>query len=295
MSILMKKYKFSELLKYEDKIKKIYSYYGINFHELCRIKKYFSYLNEIELSRNISQDEMNKIINKDKTKYYYSQFYVLEVCNIIEALEKSNQDKNIVRAKLIDLIKGTYLLSEENIDNTKARNTTFELSLFSFFSLKGLKVDLKEPNPDLITYTHNFTYYIECKRPASYETLEKNIRKAIKQLKKIDNNNFIPTIALSLDKIIFKKELILNTFDEKSALQSLNSLLLKFSQQNKNMLDKICGNESYLVLYYLSCLTGFKNGLSPMANSTYVLGNIYNFKSELSSRIFEDLKILISQ
>lgn len=291
----MNRYKFSDLLSYEEKIKQIYSYFKINYHDLNRIKQYFAYLNEIEVTRNISQVKLNEVIQRDKAKYYYSQFYVLEICNIFEALDKSKQDQNIIKIKLIDLIKGTYLLSEENIENTKARNTTFELSLFSFFHFKGLRVALGNPNPDVIISTGNLTYDIECKRPASFETLEKNIKKAMKQLRKAENKNNVPTIALSLEKIIFNKEYILNSFDEKSALQSIDSLLLKFSKQNKNMLDKICGTESYLVLYYLSCLTGFKNGILPMANATYIVGNIYNFKPELSHRIVEDLKKLTSQ
>ena len=128
----MNRYKFSDLLKYEEKIKRIYSDFKINYHNLNRIKQYFAYLNEIEVSRNISQDKLNEVIQRDKAKNYYSQFYVLEMCNIFEALDKSKQDKNIIKIKLKDLIKGTYLLSEENFENTKARNTTFELSLFSF-------------------------------------------------------------------------------------------------------------------------------------------------------------------
>lgn len=290
----MNKYKYSDLLLYKKKIKDLYSKLGLNFDESNRISKYFKYLGEIEKSRKLDKAKLHALIQKNKAKYYYSQFYVLEMCKIIDALQNSNVDENILKEKLIHLAKGTYLLSEENINNTQARDTTFELSLFSFFYARNLQVRLGSPNPDLQLLTDNFTYNIECKRPYSPKSLEKHIRKALKQLRKTRDGVSIPTIALSLEQVILGDDLILDSKDEQSALTFLDVTLSQFAQDNLPMIGKICDNEPCLVLYWLSCLTGFKTDL-PMAHTTFIVGHGYNFDQNLSNRIYKDLQVMLPQ
>ena len=88
--------------------------------------------------------------------------------------------------------------------------------------------------------------------------------------------------------------LILDSRDETSASNFLNATLEVFLRDNLKMLQKIIDNKSCLVLYYLSCLVGFKTDI-PMANATFITGNIYNFENELSHSVFEDLNTLIPQ
>ncbi|MDO8460222.1 MAG: hypothetical protein Q7S74_03880 [Nanoarchaeota archaeon] len=288
----MKRYKFSDLLEYEGKVRELYLKFDLNLSSSNRISKYFSYLGEIEKTRKLDKDIFSKLIQKDRAKYYYSQYYVLEICNIVNSIEGSQQDERILKGKLIDLSKGTYLLSEETSNNTKARDTTFELSLFSFFFTKGLNVKLTDPNPDLQLQTNNFTYNIECKRPNSVNSLEKHIRSAVKQLKKTNNTNCVPTIALSLEQVLLGGDLILDSNTQVSALTFLDATLYEFLNNNLPMIQKICKDEPCLVLYYLSCLSGLKDDFI-MANATYITGNLYNFEEDLSNRIYNDLQIMI--
>ena len=290
----MNKYKYSDLLLYKKKVKELYSKLGLNFDESNRISKYFKYLGEIEKSRKLNKTKFHALIQKNKAKYYYSQFYVLEICKIIDALQNSKLDKNILKEKLTHLAKGTYLLSEETINNTQARDTTFELSLFSFFYARNLRVKLGSPNPDLKLLTNNFTYNIECKRPYSPKSLERQIRKALKQLRKTGNGASIPTMALSLEQVILGDDLILDSKDEQSALIFLDATLSRFAQDNLPMIRKICDKEPCLILYWLSCLTGFKTDL-PMAHTTFIVGNVYNFDQNLSNRVYKDLQIMLPQ
>ena len=290
----MNKYKYSDLLLYKKKVKELYSKLGLNFDESNRISKYFKYLGEIEKSRKLNKTKFHALIQKNKAKYYYSQFYVLEMCKIIDALQNSKLDKNILKEKLTHLAKGTYLLSEETINNTQARDTTFELSLFSFFYARNLRVKLGSPNPDLKLLTNNFTYNIECKRPYSPKSLERQIRKALKQLRKTGNGASIPTMALSLEQVILGDDLILDSKDEQSALIFLDATLSRFAQDNLPMIRKICDKEPCLILYWLSCLTGFKTDL-PMAHTTFIVGNVYNFDQNLSNRVYKDLQIMLPQ
>ncbi len=288
----MNKYKYSDLLLYRKKVKDLYIKLGLNFDESNRISKYFKYLGEIEKSRTLDKDKFRALIQKNKAKYYYSQFYVLEICKIIDALQNTKLDENILKEKLTHLARGTYLLSEENINNTQARDRTFELSLFSFLYTRNLQVKLSGSNPDLQLSTTNFTYNIECKRPYSVRSLERNIRKALKQLRKTRNGVSIPVMALSLEQVILGDDLILDSKDEQSALTFLDATLSQFAQNNLPMIRKICDNEPCLILYWLSCLTGFKTDL-PMAHTTFIVGNVYNFDQKLSDRIYKDLQIML--
>ena len=290
----MRRYKFADLLLHEEKVKKLYQKYGLGFNSANRIARYFKYLREIEEERQLDNQSFGKILQKDKTKYYYSQFYVLEVCNIINSLESRPQDEKIIKEKLVNLAKGTYLLSEENPNDTKARDTTFELSLFSFLQARGLDVKICDPNPDLKLKSDKFTYSIECKRPQSINSLEKHVKKAVKQLKKSVGGNVVSTIVLSLEQVILGNDLILDSKDEKTASNFLNATLEAFLRINLKMIQKICGDEPCLVLYYLSCLVGFKTDI-PMANATFITGNIYNFESGLSNSILRDLNAIIPQ
>ncbi len=290
----MKRYKFSDLLLYEEKVKSLYLKFGLGFNSSNRISRYFAYLSDIEKNRKLNKASFSQLFQKDKAKYYYSQYYVLEICNIIDAIENSSQNGKIIKEKLIDLSKGTYLLSEESSNNTKARDTTFELSLFSFLRARNLDIKLCDPNPDLQLVSDNFTYNIECKRPHSLKSLEDHVKKAVKQLKKSDGKNVIPTIALSLEQVLLGGDLILDSRDEISASKFLNATLFTFLQENNKLLGKICGDEPCLILYYLSCLAGFKTDV-PMANATFITGNIYNFESSLSNSIYEDLTKMIPQ
>lgn len=288
----MRRYKFADLLTYEEKVKNLYLNLGLNFNSSNRISKYFKYLSEIETNRKLDKAGFSEFLKRDKAKYYYSQFYVLEVCNIIDAIENASQDQRILKQKLIDLSKGTYLLSEESANNTKARDTTFELALFSFLQARNLNINLCDPNPDLQIVSGNFIYNVECKRPHSLKSLEDHIKKAFKQLKKSGGNNTVPTIALSLEQVLLGGELILDSRDEKSAANFLNTTLFQFLKDNNNLLGKICGDEPCLVLYYLSCLAGFQTDV-PMANATFITGNVFNFEPTLSHAIYADLTSLI--
>lgn len=288
----MKRHKYSDLLLYKDKIESIYSKFGIGFNQTNRIAQYFNYLNDIEEYRISNTRLLDELIKKDKFKYYFSQYYLLEICSIIDAIESSLQDEKILKNKLFDLAKGTYLLSEESSKNTKARDTSFELSLFSFLHKKGLNVRLYDPNPDIRLITSKFTYDIECKRPFSYKSLEKHIREAKRQLEKSAEIDVVPTIAISLEQVLFGNapgiDLILSFKDSDSALSSMDKKLYEFLRTNNSLLGKILGKKQYLVLYYISCLSELKNE-GMMANVTFITGNVFNYDNVLANSIVEDL------
>ena len=144
-----------------------------------------------------------------------------------------------------------------------------------------------EPNPDLQVATSRLTYNVECKRPSSIKTVEKNIRKAWKQLRKPSVPHGIPTIALSLDKVLINDDLIYHSVSEQASLAGLDRLLYEFMLNNQSMINKVIDSDSCVLLYYFSCLSGFESKNVPMANATYMIGNVYNFENK---DIYQDLK-----
>lgn len=282
----MKRYKFIEILEYEKRLKTLFTNCGISLNNQSRISQYFKYLSTLETARIQNNQDFHDFLQRDKAKYYYSQYYSLEIKNIVEALEQTSHGCDLLKSKLVDLANGTYLLSEENPEDTSARNTTFELSLFAFLHNLGTKVKLGDPNPDLRVTTNRFVYNVECKRPSSTKAVEKNIRKAWKQLKKPSVPSGIPTIALSLDKVLINDDLIYHSISEQANLAGLDVLLYNFMQLNQPIVNKIIGSDSCVILYYISCLSGFESKDLPMANATFMIGNVYNFENE---DIYQDL------
>lgn len=265
----MKIYKFSDLLNDEKRVRKLYARYGLSLNSASRIVQYFKYLRKLEDIRKEDPETFKENFAKNRLKFYFSQFYVMELSNVVNAIEKSNSKAEIVKSKLSDLSKGTYLLSEEDVANTKARDTMFELSLFAFLRKFNLNVELCEPNPDIRLTSNNFIYNIECKRPSSMNSVEHQIKKAKKQLEKMSKKRVISTIALSLDQIFLKKvleskekyDVLLDSKNDTSALAFLDATIFKFLTENNFILGKIFKDKPCFVLYYISSLTGFRTAL----------------------------------
>jgi len=293
----VKTYKYSELISYQNTIENFFLKHKIELSPTSRIIEYFNYLKIIEGKRTSDKKSLNKLIREDKAKYYFSLFYVLDIYKIINSLDKASQSKTIVRKKLLDLMKGTYLLSRENSDNTKARNTGFELSFFSILYSGGLAVKLCDPNPDIELKSNSFTYNIECKRPQSVRSLEKNLKGAMKQIRKmgLSATKQIPVIVLSVDKIFFdRNDLILNSKDEKTARSFLEGKLRDFSKNSLRTVNKVIGDGQCIVISYLSCLVDLRN-YGFMSSANFIDCNIYNFEKNLSNCIYSDLKTLLSK
>lgn len=283
----MNKIKFIDLIKYEEILVKLLNKYNVQFNKNSRLFKYFNNLKEIEIAR-VKNKTLNALLESDKAKYYFSQYYVSTISDIISVLDTVTLPDEILKDKLSNLLKGSYLLSEENPENTIARDTTFELELFSFLHKLKTTVSMDNSNPDIVIRTENFVYNVECKRPASNNSIEKNIRKAAKQLRKQRVSSGIPTIALSLDRVLIGDDLIYQSKNHKTALSGLNIMLSRYSEYLHPTIQKVCANSPHVFLIYLSCLCSFKEEL-PMSVAKYMIGNIYNFEKVLSTKIKEDL------
>jgi len=148
-------------------------------------------------------------------------------------------DDGILKIKLTALIKGNLLRIEESEinNNSVARNTQFELFLFSQLRLVGIKAELCDPNPDVKAYINGRTYFIECKRilRLTNTSVNTNAKKALRQLNEhMDRNNEsqFGIVALSIQRILAKPEEILNSPTQQTGLDYIQKQSHDFIEQN---------------------------------------------------------------
>jgi hypothetical protein len=108
---------------------------------------------------------------------------------VIEALEAhdvllafQNDPSPVVGPALKRALSGPLHPIHENSRNRDGRNIWFELALAAEWRLRGSSVTLGEP--DLRLTREDVTFLVACKRPATTESIETNLRDAIKQLRR---------------------------------------------------------------------------------------------------------------
>lgn len=87
-----------------------------------------------------------------------------------------------VAAALKRALSGPLQPIDENHKNSDGRNIWFELALAAEWRLRGASIHLDEP--DLRLARDGIAFLIACKRPATTESIEANLRDAIKQLRR---------------------------------------------------------------------------------------------------------------
>ena len=103
-------------------------------------------------------------------------------------------------AKLRKVLKGSWTLSQESSKNSDARNTMFELSLAAELKLRGIDVELGEP--DLLITLPEGQYVVECKRPFKEMCVRANVKGAESQLRANLKPGQHGVIAVSLSRIV---------------------------------------------------------------------------------------------
>jgi hypothetical protein len=112
---------------------------------------------------------------------------------------KGAEDTKLV-AKLEKALKCCHTLIEESSKNSGPRNTMFELALAADLKLRGVDVELGEP--DLIVNFPKGQYVIECKRPFKETSVRANVKEAESQLRVNLRPGQHGVIAISLSRII---------------------------------------------------------------------------------------------
>jgi hypothetical protein len=128
-------------------------------------------------------------------------FVYLEALEFIDVYKAYNGAENPrLIAKLERALKGCHTLIDESTQNNDPRNTMFELALAAGLRLRGVDVELGEP--DLIINFPKRQYVVECKRPFRETSLKANVREAESQLRANLRPGQHGVIAISLNRII---------------------------------------------------------------------------------------------
>jgi hypothetical protein len=119
----------------------------------------------------------------------YSDIQPREWFPIIEALEAhdvllafQNDSPTAIAPSLKRALSGPLHPLDETVRNRDGRNVWFELALAAEWRLRGALVSLEEP--DLRLTSNGVPFLVACKRPATAERINGNIRDAIHQLQR---------------------------------------------------------------------------------------------------------------
>jgi hypothetical protein len=123
---------------------------------------------------------------------------VFEFISIYKAYKKS--EDAILIGKLEKVLKGCPKLVDESPKNNDPRNTMFELALAAELKLRGVDVQLCEP--DLMVTFPKGQYGIACKRPYNEGGVKRNVRDAKDQLQANLKSDQHGVIATSLSRIV---------------------------------------------------------------------------------------------
>jgi len=123
------------------------------------------------------------------------------------------------------LKSGSADRAEETASNSDARNTQFELMLFSDLRRAGMTAAIGNPNPDISLEINNRGYSIQCKRifNANRHSAEQSLRAAASQLTQElrESPGRLGVIALQIDRTFTEGQKILASDDRASAIASL--------------------------------------------------------------------------
>lgn len=295
----MKRITFDRLLKSGEKFKSILDDLNIKPNNENRIFKSLQKVKELN-------DELIKTgeINDYETRLFQGReiealMDASEIDKIVPSLKKQS-NKKILKKCLTNILSGSEYRSDETVSNNKARNTMFELLLFSDFVSAGLPAELGDQNPDIIVRLPNAKYLIECKRifNNSNQSIKSNLIKASKQLsKQLGQPNIYGVIGLSLDRYYTAGKKLLDSTSGEKAIQFLFKEQELFMEKNRHLWlnpsiirsDRIIG----IILYIgVPTMTKLEN-IPSYATNIVITDTFTNYKKpELFKQLAQDFGAL---
>ncbi len=219
------------------------------------------YNNFLEIIEYSKTNKINEYIEKhDFVTYLYSLLDAYSFIEIYESFSKQLMiPKKRIRVKLNEIVKGPFLLKDENalVSNVNSRNTLFELELASAFIKKGIAViDLDDVQLEYESYK----IHIECKRLISKDRIEYNIEKAYEQLQnKLDGNNDRGIIALCLEKLPKIDDKYYSADDRKDILKQLSLIGDIFRNNYEHIWKKFINIKIISIILYIKFVSIMKN------------------------------------
>lgn len=175
---------------------------------------------------------------------------VQECVQIVQIYDSFINENSIgFNERLKKIISGTDFYNSET-KSDQPRDFLYELLVASWF--KSCKYDIDfDKITDVVAKKNDTIFYVECKRIKSVNGLEQNLKKACKQLSKVDDSKnhhgviFMDIYNCVSDKI--KSYEYPNIFEIRNELN--NVLENNFRKQNSELIDRI-------LTQYLDCTLG---------------------------------------
>lgn len=245
---------FEHLVSIEPDFNNFLSSLGIKSVLPNRWNECFKLVQELNKAR--ASDTVDDI---DPARFGLMRFALLDLQELEIILKGVSDESNteLVKKKFILLLQGVQDRTVE-AQNTVARDTQFELVLYSELKCAGFQVALRDPNPDLEIKLWPISYGIECKRIFSTDdnSMIRNIRAASSQLR----NNYIRKnkhgiIAISVDRFLTGENKQVQAFNEQDARTFMSSQVERFVNEYGNRWNNpaIIDNDSICaIIIYMS-------------------------------------------
>lgn len=211
----------------------------------------------------IKKDE--KLENTDNDPDFWNRIFtslglLFELAGILEVIDDLKEDSlTIFLSKLKLTFKSPLLMTDEDSDNNLARNTLFELKLFSRLYKNGYSAKLHYDHPDISFQVQEREYAIECKRIYKPDTLVKNTHRALKQLVDYSLSKLKPEgiqarygiVAISLSRYIHSGDKLFDAVSQDKARERINYEMKKiFDEHREELLKPFPVNVPALILEY---------------------------------------------
>lgn len=234
----MQKISYQNLAESRGDFESLLDNFGLALQQGSWLDSAYSRVEELA---KVYQDDTRrrKLLKKDNKDgdVYFSLCDVLLLYEVLPYIGSENP--NLLRRKLKKILKTEAPHLESNTNN-EARNTLWELKLFSRFKMVGIQASLGDPDPDVFVRVNRREYYIQCKRVFSpkVNALRNNIIHAVKQLNSDlsgKDSNSLGILAISLDRVLTDGKLMLVTDSEETARRKMTQAL-----------DRVMHNFGYL-------------------------------------------------
>lgn len=195
------------------------------------------------MSSTLSQQGEELVLMGDQADQFLFDYREIdEVIFIVESFQTDPTDKEL--RKLQAIVGGS-----DNPDDdvtTLARDTQFELFLYTAFRKFGASAQLEEP--DLLVSSKGVVFPVAAKRPTSIERLDDKLRRASSQ---IDRSNQLGVAAISLDQVIRPREKILRVTNRNSLGQSVKTQMDTFIAYNIRTILKRVQNKPLVAILFV--------------------------------------------
>jgi len=189
---------YKKISEFGDLIRDEYAKNGINLPPNSFV---MDYIKSAELLDS-AWSKGDRTITEDKEKFSKVLENTLECFRLGSAL-KWAMNKNTLDRSLRHILKGSIDPTDKK--RTEAKDFCFELQIIEILESAGINADLIEP-PDIVFTLDDLELVIACKCAYSLGNLEKNIRKATRQIVKAGKKGLI---ALSIDGLVDHLRLLL--------------------------------------------------------------------------------------